>query len=206
MISRILESSTQEIILTHLTTSYQINFNSPDTQNLGIEHPITIEEVRNLINWISFTPTHQKSKFAILYQAHQMSTEAANALLKILEEPPDYAQIILISPNTAGLIPTIISRCLVTKLELANSAQQDTNLIDTFLLTKPFNRAAIFPNTREAVIDYLHNLLSSSHELLKSQPNNGNNIAICKKIIQTIKYLDRNVHLNLAIDNLCLYS
>ncbi len=70
-----------------------------------------IDEVRELKEGIKFTPTKSKYKIFIIDESHQLTKEAANALLKTLEEPPSYAIFILATTEIHKMIPTIISRC-----------------------------------------------------------------------------------------------
>lgn len=70
-----------------------------------------IDEIRELKEGIKFTPTRLKYKVFILDEAHQLSKDAANALLKTLEEPPSHAIFILATTEIYKMIPTIISRC-----------------------------------------------------------------------------------------------
>jgi len=70
-----------------------------------------IEEMKELINGIHFTPSKSKYKVFIIDECHQLSKEAANALLKTLEEPPAHAIFILATTEIHKMIATIISRC-----------------------------------------------------------------------------------------------
>lgn len=70
-----------------------------------------IDEIRELRDGIRFVPTKSKYKVFILDEAHQLTKEAANALLKTLEEPPSHAIFILATTEIHKMIPTIISRC-----------------------------------------------------------------------------------------------
>jgi len=70
-----------------------------------------IDEIRSIREGIRFAPTFLKYKVLILDEAHQLSKDAANALLKILEEPPSYAVFILATTEAHKMIPTIASRC-----------------------------------------------------------------------------------------------
>ena len=70
-----------------------------------------IDEIRELRNGIGFVPTKSKYKVFILDEAHQLSKDAANALLKTLEEPPPHAIFVLATTEIHKMIPTIISRC-----------------------------------------------------------------------------------------------
>jgi DNA polymerase-3 subunit gamma/tau len=70
-----------------------------------------IEEVKALRENIRFAPTFLKYKVLILDEAHQLSKDATNALLKIMEEPPAYAVFILATTEANKMIPTVASRC-----------------------------------------------------------------------------------------------
>ncbi|HOK35532.1 MAG TPA: DNA polymerase III subunit gamma/tau [Candidatus Pacearchaeota archaeon] len=70
-----------------------------------------IEEIRNLKEGINIVPTKSKYKVYILDEAHQLTKEASNALLKTLEEPPEHAIFILCTTEYQKVLPTIASRC-----------------------------------------------------------------------------------------------
>ena len=70
-----------------------------------------IDEIRDLREGIRFAPTKSRYKVFIIDEAHQLTKEAANALLKTLEEPPSHAIFILATTEIHKMIPTIISRC-----------------------------------------------------------------------------------------------
>jgi len=70
-----------------------------------------IDEIRELRNGIRFVPTKSKYKVFILDESHQLSKDAANALLKTLEEPPSHAIFVLATTEIHKMIPTIVSRC-----------------------------------------------------------------------------------------------
>ncbi len=70
-----------------------------------------IDEIRELKEGIKFTPVKLKYKVFVIDEAHQLTKEAANALLKTLEEPPSHAIFILATTEAHKMIPTIVSRC-----------------------------------------------------------------------------------------------
>jgi DNA polymerase III subunit gamma/tau len=70
-----------------------------------------IDEIRELKEGIKFAPTKSKKKIYIIDEAHQLTKEAFNALLKILEEAPEHAMFILATTEAQKMIATIISRC-----------------------------------------------------------------------------------------------
>ena len=70
-----------------------------------------IDDVKELREGIKFPPSNSKYKIFIIDECHQLSKDAANALLKTLEEPPSHAIFILATTELHKMIPTIISRC-----------------------------------------------------------------------------------------------
>ena len=89
--------------------------NAPDCIRVKLEgNSIKIAQIRNLQSDIVIKP-HKKYKIYIIDKAEKMTVEAQNALLKTLEEPPEYAIIILVTNNKEGLLPTIRSRCEIVK-------------------------------------------------------------------------------------------
>lgn len=82
----------------------------PDLLEIKGEEGIKIEQIRELVYKLALKPYQAKYKIAIIDNAEQMTEEAANALLKSLEEPKPYTIIILITANPSRLPKTIISR------------------------------------------------------------------------------------------------
>ena len=72
---------------------------------------IGIDQVRRLRNWLGMSATSDWGKAAIIQQADRMSLQAANALLKTLEEPPGPAAIVLLARDLQAIPETIQSRC-----------------------------------------------------------------------------------------------
>ncbi len=73
---------------------------------------IKIAQIRKINATLTMKPNEAEMRMVLIEDAGKMNKEASNALLKILEEPPDKTFFILISENITGIIPTIISRCL----------------------------------------------------------------------------------------------
>jgi DNA polymerase-3 subunit delta' len=72
---------------------------------------IGIDPVRELIRVMSLKRASSGPRIAILRDAHRLTLEAQSALLKLLEEPPGFALIVLVTENPAALLPTVRSRC-----------------------------------------------------------------------------------------------
>lgn len=73
----------------------------------------SVEDIRNLINQVSFAPQIGTRKVYIIDEVHMLSQNAFNAFLKTLEEPPKHAVFILATTEKHKIIPTILSRCQI---------------------------------------------------------------------------------------------
>lgn len=73
----------------------------------------SVENIRSLIDQVRVPPHHGKYKIYIIDEVHMLSSQAFNAFLKTLEEPPAYAKFILATTERHKIIPTILSRCQI---------------------------------------------------------------------------------------------
>src|SRR3990167_7494558 len=87
-----------------------------------VDAAVKIEQVRNLVEFFASSSQQDGKKVAVLVPAEDMTINAANALLKTLEEPPGDSHIILVSHASGRLMPTIRSRCQVYTLNLPDTA------------------------------------------------------------------------------------
>ncbi|HCC44518.1 MAG TPA: hypothetical protein DEQ32_08990, partial [Gammaproteobacteria bacterium] len=85
----------------------------PDFKHLIPEDSkqILIDQVRKMVEWAAQTAQQGGRKVCVIQPAHFMNVQAANALLKCLEEPSEAMTIILVSEEVNRLLPTIRSRC-----------------------------------------------------------------------------------------------
>ena len=93
--------------------------NHPDIIRVIHEKPntISVDDIREQVNnTIAIKPYQGPYKIYIIDHADLMTPQAQNALLKTLEEPPEYAVIMLLTENADSLLPTIASRCIMLKL------------------------------------------------------------------------------------------
>lgn len=91
-----------------------------DPERSIIIHPhnnIGIDEVRSVIDFLEFRSS-RGFKTVIVYEADKFTEEAANAFLKTLEEPPEYAIIVLVTSRWYTLLPTIRSRLALLRLPI----------------------------------------------------------------------------------------
>lgn len=168
---------------------------------------IKIEQMRELIHWLQLKPMASQIKIAVIEQADTMTTEAANAILKTLEEPPPNSLIFLTTFNEQKIIPTIKSRCHIFRLPVNILTEAPAEYISPEMLKKmsikeKFDYAAklseLEKNTIAAVltawqVDYRQKMLQG------------------EKVVDTLKQLARakeltatNISLKLLLENLLL--
>ncbi len=72
----------------------------------------SIDEIRDLIERAAYKPSVGRFKVFMIDEAHQLTKDAFNALLKTLEEPPEYLKFVLATTDPEKMLPTVLSRCL----------------------------------------------------------------------------------------------
>jgi DNA polymerase III subunit delta' len=129
---------------------------------------IGIDKIRNLTDFLSHTPSESAFKFVIIDSADDLNRNAANALLKILEEPTKNTYIFLISHKPYSLLPTIRSRARMIKfkpldkhdMQLATNLGELVNFED--FVAGSVSRANInqkinFPKLYDQILDLIFN-------------------------------------------------
>ncbi|MEP2641746.1 DNA polymerase III subunit delta' [Roseobacter sp.] len=89
---------------------------TPNPNTDRMRDQIVVDDIRALSGFFQLSATDGGRRVVIVDAADDMNTSAANALLKMLEEPPERATLLLISHQPSGLLPTIRSRCRTLRL------------------------------------------------------------------------------------------
>ena len=84
---------------------------------------IVVDQIRRLNEFVYLSRSYQESRVAIIAPVERLNINAANSLLKTLEEPPEKTVLLLVSSNPSELIPTIRSRCQVLHLPQPSRTQ-----------------------------------------------------------------------------------
>lgn len=106
--------------------------NHPDFYQIEPENKtIKIEQIRQMQERISEKPITSKKKVYLIIDSDTMTKEAQNCLLKTLEEPPEYASIILTTSNESKLLNTIKSRCMKISFEPIEQQKIEQYVKDT---------------------------------------------------------------------------
>jgi len=105
-----------------------------DVTPIGLDSKteIGIDDIRGLQRLANLPPYEGKCKVFIIDDAEYLSTEAANSLLKILEEPPPRVVWLLLAAEEEHLLPTIISRCQRLELKPVSSERVQEALVSSY--------------------------------------------------------------------------
>ena len=117
----------------------------PDVMIIPPDPPqmlVKVDQVRHVIGEIYYRPSEGCEGVYIFSDADFMK-EAANSLLKVLEEPPDFATIFLLTDNPSALLPTIRSRCITLRLTPLSPAEVEDYLAETRPELKPRERGLV---------------------------------------------------------------
>lgn len=155
-----------------------------DTKKLRAQ--IIVDDVRRLNGFFGLSATDGGRRVVIVDSADEMNVSAANALLKVLEEPPRDAVLILISHHPARLLPTIRSRCREVRLS-ALSAQS---------VAQALAQAGIPLENAEALAELSSGSAGDAIALI-----NGDGLALYSdilKLLDTCPNIDRQILLKLT--------
>jgi DNA polymerase III delta prime subunit len=122
------------------------------------EKEIGIFQVRGALERLKFFPYELKTKFCVVQRAQKMNNEAANALLKSLEEPSANAIFILLAENMESLLPTIVSRCAMLRFPETNLPQWNEKNREQL---KNIFRQEVFER-----FDYIENIAKNKNEMI----------------------------------------
>lgn len=154
--------------------------NHPDIITLTHEKPgtISVDDIRQQINGdIQIKPYSSPYKIYIIPGADMMTVQAQNALLKTIEEPPEYAIIFLLTENEFSLLETIRSRCVILKLR---------NIKNTLITKYLMDQYKVPDYQAEICAAFAQGNMGKAISLATSEHFN----AIKDEAIQLLKYID----------------
>ncbi|MBX7157179.1 MAG: hypothetical protein K1X66_02160 [Verrucomicrobiae bacterium] len=114
--NQLLEPFLKELLQTDPFPHPDVHIVQPESKT----RQIRVETIRNLISQLNQTSFLGGWKIAILDEAERLRQEAANAFLKTLEEPPHKTLILLLTARPSQLPTTILSRCLILRLQTSS--------------------------------------------------------------------------------------
>ena len=105
---------------------------------------IKIDQIRNMQKGVQEKPIISRSKVYIIDNADFMTKEAQNALLKTLEEPPEFVTIILIGENENEFLATIKSRCMIIHFNSISDSDMEKYLQENYNMNVTSNMLDVF--------------------------------------------------------------
>jgi len=156
-----------------------------NTQSIGID------DVKAMQKKIFLKPLKSPFKAVIIEDAQLLTTEAQNALLKVLEEPPMHTIILLGTENREALLPTIQSRCQLISLDeegvkLTTREQNDLSdfvrNLDTMSVGDKLKRAELLAKDKDKAIVWIEKLITVFRNELLEQPETNRFVATIRKL------------------------
>lgn len=108
--AKLSEADTRKIVVSIVENSYQ-------RLELWANPSISIDRIREIRRQASYKSFEGKGRVVLIFDCERMTIEAANSLLKIVEEPPEKMYLIMTSSKPNLLLPTITSRCQIIKFD-----------------------------------------------------------------------------------------
>lgn len=175
-----------------------INPKHPDVLYFKQGEKLGIAEARKIKEHFSLKPYSAKGRTVVIEEAENLTLEAQNALLKTTEELPTDAVLILGAKSEANLLPTILSRCQVTRIQ--NSEFKIQNYQEDI--------EKLFKATTEQRFEYIEKLkdkegflLSLTYFFHKRLPANSH---FLKELLQAEQWAKQNVNLRAILEYLML--
>lgn len=212
MIARLLISPSLDKIKEEITTQLASHIGSgnvdhPDILYFERSEKLGIAEAKKIKGHFSLKPYSAQGRAAVLEDASVMTTEAQNALLKTLEELPTASVLILGTNSEANLLPTILSRCQIIRIQSSESRVQNYKEEIAKLLTlttaEKFEVIEKLRNKEEflaALAVYFRQLLyAPGHGLTKLEVTE-----FLKELLQAEERAKQNVNIRAILEYLML--
>lgn len=165
---------------------------------------IVIDQIRELKSHIHQKPVKSSYKFIVIESAHTMANVAQNALLKILEEPPQHAIIVMEAKNKAQLLPTILSRVVtISKTPSQKIGGTDSSLLDGDLKSALIEISRI-ENPEEFLDDQIIDLANVLTKSAKEGQASSQIILAIEKCKEAKEMILANVNPAFTLTNLIL--
>lgn len=192
IVSPTLEERTEKI--TQILLEFELSLNHPDLLIFNDEEKLGVEAVKKIKDFLSLKPYSAKGRGVIILSSQKLTLDAQNALLKILEEPPASAVILLGADSDKNFLPTILSRCQVVTHQLPVTENQSlkyypeiedlikASLDERFAFVEKIEDKEIFIR---ALVSYFSHVISKDRD--KSQ--NPQFLEFANQLIEAEKYL-----------------
>lgn len=171
---------------------------------------IGIEDIRKNLDKLYLKPIRSDYKATIIYNAHLLTNEAQNALLKTLEEPPNNTLIFLIGETKESFIPTILSRVSAISLDLEKREVTDEEKKDILLLSEiptkdALIKAQVLAKSKADALKWIESQIFVIHDILLKNPENKTLASTLQKLQKTHTTISKtNTNLRLTLEYLLL--
>ncbi len=165
---------------------------------------IGIQDVKKFQEKLYLKPIKSEKKACIIQDAHLLTSEAQNALLKILEEPPADTLIILTTDSLYSLLPTICSRCVIKQFErkkdpnTVEKYQEELLKLESFSVSQALEFAEELQEKEKALI-WLENMILTAHILLTVKTEDTRKYASYLKKLQETYTIVKTTNTNTRI-------
>lgn len=177
---------------------------------------IGVAEIRMFMKKLSLAPQEGSHVAGIIAHGEKLTTEAQQALLKTLEEPPAHAYMIIAVANQALLLPTIISRCICVNLPGVSSQhpaaefQKYATEIYTIIQASPGKQVAAISRlgkTKDDLDRWIDTAIITLRRILLESRNPADAadtkkyVHLAHALMETKKYRENNVNLTLLLEH-----
>ena len=165
---------------------------------------IAVESIRAMEQQLAKAQVHTAHRAVLIPDAHRMNEKAQSALLKTLEEPPK-GTVFLLSGNENGLLPTILSRCVVLRLR-GEQQTADPTVGEKLLSAAQRARLSrdIFPKAKDELAELLASINAAAQARLHRGADPAPMIRVLELTDMAEYRLDANANQNLLVD--CLIA
>ncbi len=182
-----------------------------DTPSIGIM------QVREFERQLALAPVSSPFHVGLIAEAERLTVPAQHAMLKTLEEPPVHGRIIIEEGNPSVLLPTILSRCHIIRLdEVRRHTTQDIERCReklSALVSSPVGKKMLLveevAQSKELALSFVDCAIAATREILKVQYQNGRQHEaftkpqdLIRRLLTARLQLINNAHPKLILDNL----
>lgn len=198
-----LEKQKQQAL--ELIQKVELSLNHPDLLWLE-EEKLGIEQARKVKDFLSLKPYQGNKQAVVILHAESLTPESQNALLKILEEPPEHSLIILGTTSEDQILATIISRCQVVNLEDLTTEESHTQYQDKIekLRQSSIEERFKFIEKLEEKERFLHALTAYFRHQFVLTPLRWEHKLFLQDLIQAEKLAKQNVNIRAILEYLML--
>ncbi|KKP93708.1 MAG: hypothetical protein UR98_C0003G0078 [Parcubacteria group bacterium GW2011_GWA1_36_12] len=180
---------------------------SPDISIISPQKKfISINQIREIKATIYQKPVAGKYKIIIIHSAEKLTTQAQNSLLKIFEEPPSHAIIILEAADKSNLLPTIVSRAIVIRTSAKSDIGKNASILlsgkDTYALLKTISVIEDPSIWLDEQMNTLHQSLLTNIKHKKSTNSLDEIQFVLEKCAEAKKMIGANVDGKFVLSNL----